>query len=119
MDIKTSSKDLLLNKLGDVMSALEKDQYKLALVKMQVFMAKVKILEPKVINKEQFGFIMGESLDICIAIWEDAKINDPSLDDEKIKQIFKFIKSFIDTKDKADIYDDLIDKIEAISDMII
>ena len=119
MDIKTSSKDLLLNKLGDVMSALEEDQYKLALVKMQVFMAKVKILEPKVINKEQFGFIMGESLDICIAIWEDAKINDPSLDDEKIKQIFKFIKSFIDTKDKADIYDDLIDKIEAISDMII
>lgn len=116
---KESSNKLLVSKLDDVISALGKNQYKQALVKLKVFMAKAMILEPNDINKEQFDFIMSKSLDICITICEEYQNKDSNVDNKKIEQFVEFLKNFIKAKDKSERYNYLIDKIDAISDIIL
>lgn len=81
LDINNITKKLLVNKLDDVINSLEKEKYKLALVKLKVFIVEVKILEPRVISGEQSNYIIGESLDICMAIREEAIHKDSSLKD--------------------------------------
>lgn len=118
MDINLTSKDLLVKKLDDVTDSMEKEQYKLAVVKLKVFMEEVKRLEPRVINSEQFNYIIGGSLDICMAIRADVRNIDSNLKDEKIDQILEFYKNFIEAKDKNDLYIDLMGRIDDLIDMM-
>jgi chitodextrinase len=118
MDINKTSKDLLVKELGDVSGSIEKEQYKLALVKLKVFMAEVKIQEPRVISGEQFNYIIGESLDICMAIRADVQNKDASLKDKKIDNVLEFFKNFVEAKDKNDLYNDLIGRIDELIDAI-
>ncbi len=118
MDINKIAKNLLVKKLDDVTDSLEKAQYKLALVKLKVFMAEVKILEPRVISREQSEYLIGGSLDICMAIRADAQNKDAGLKDKKIDRIVEAFKNFKEAKDKKDLYNDLTGGIDDLIDII-
>jgi hypothetical protein len=115
LDINKVSKELMLKSLDNLIDSLEKEQYKQALVNIIAFLAKAKLLSPRIISKEQFDYILGESVDICNSVWTMAQSGTQSNVANNINQIMDFFQSFRYENNKADKYNDLIDKI---NDMI-
>lgn len=118
LDIKNAAKDLLMKELDAVTDSIEKEQYKLALVKLKVFMAETKIQEPREISSEQFNYIIGQSLDICMAIRADIQKNDTDLVNTEFDHLLEFFKNFIEAKDKNEVYNDLMGRIDDLINMI-
>lgn len=118
LDIKEGLKNPLISNLNNAMERLEKGQYKLALLDMKLFMAKARLMEPKIISREQFNYIIAESLDICKAIWSEAESKAAGGEISKAEKILESLDNLIKTKDKSDNYNDLIDKVSDLIDML-
>lgn len=119
LDINTVSKELLMSSLDNAENFLDNEQYNMALVHMKLFLAKVKVLTPWIINREQSDFIFGEGLHICKAIWEEYQSKGGSAANNLADQILDFFQSYINESNNTDIYNDLMDKISDLTDMIL
>ncbi|BCJ93854.1 hypothetical protein acsn021_14230 [Anaerocolumna cellulosilytica] len=118
LDTNTVSKELLMKNLMEVTNYLNKEQYKLALLNIKLFMAKVWLQTPWIINTEQSDVIFNDSLSICKTIWEEAQRKAESKSDNRIDQIFDFLHSFTIETDKTEKYNALLDTMDDLIDSV-
>ncbi len=147
LDIKDSLRNPLIKDLNTVMECLEKAQYKKALIEMELFMVKARIMEPKIINKEQFEYILDASIDICKAVWTEYQSSNASMDektspddntsmdnntnsddntypndktnsDNKADKLLNALEKLKAVKDKSEVYDDIIQNIGDITNIL-
>lgn len=118
LDIKESNKELLLKSLDKVIESLEKEQYKHALVNIKTFLAQTKAQYPRLISEEQFEYILNEAVDISKSVWTMAQSGTQSNVDNKINQIMDFFQSYQNGNNKVDKYNDLIDKINEMDELV-
>lgn len=116
MDLKSASKDQLTKNLTEVMNLLDKEQYKQALIKLALFMGKVKVLSPSVINREQADYIFGESLTVCKAVLEEVQSETESTQYDELNQIFDLFQSYIEENNKTDQNNEIMEEINDLID---
>jgi hypothetical protein len=115
LDIKQTAKKLLVKQLGDVKSALDNEKYKLAMIKLKVFLAEVKIMKSRVIPEDQADNIIKSGIDICMAIKADTRGNDSGWADERADLLLDRLKEFKEGKITEEVYDNILDKVDELS----
>ena len=115
LDINEAKKNLLYKEINDVTSSLGEEQYKLALVKLKVFMLEVKILAPGVITIDQADNILKSCIDITLAINADAQGKDKSWVDNKAGELISKIAEFKKNKITSNVWDEIINQIDELS----
>lgn len=116
---------MLVKKLDDITIALDKKQYKLAFVKLKVFLEIVKSFieeddrqKDDKLTKEQGEKILKSVIGICLAIKADAQGIDKSWTDEKVNEYVGELEKFYSDKSIGKVYDQIMDIIAKLADRI-
>lgn len=118
LDIKQQKKKLLLKQLEFASEAIDKSKYKLALVKMKVFLAEVKILLGKELTEAEADAIADAGIGICMAIRADAQGMDKSWVDEKTEKFLSKLAEFKTGKISDEKFDAIVDAVEGLTNGI-